>query len=108
MSFIITQPNRAEVTDVVNAIHDGTDAIMLSEETASSQFPIEAFQMMAKIAQSAEEEFPHPPFLRRENEERMNLKQAISQAASLLAEGVGAKAVIIPTGSGSTAIRKFP
>jgi pyruvate kinase len=98
-----TQPTRAEVTDVVNAIYDGTDAVMLSEETATGQFPVEAFQMMAKIAQSAEEEFPHPLFLRRETEEGMNLQQAITYAASLLAEEVGAKVIITPTESGSTA-----
>jgi pyruvate kinase len=98
-----TQPTRAEVTDVVNAIYDGTDAVMLSEETASGQFPVEAFQMMAKIAQSAEEEFPHPLFLRRETGEGMNLQQAITYTASLLAEEVGAKVIVTPTESGSTA-----
>jgi len=98
-----TQPTRAEVTDVVNAIYDGTDAVMLSEETASGQFPVEAFQMMAKIAQSAEEEFPHPLFLRREIGEGMNLQQAITYTASLLAEEVGAKVIVTPTESGSTA-----
>ncbi len=98
-----TQPTRAEVTDVVNAIYDGTDAVMLSEETASGQFPVEAFQMMAKIAQSAEEEFPHPLFLRREKGEGMNLQQAITYTASLLAEEVGAKVIVTPTESGSTA-----
>jgi len=98
-----TQPTRAEVTDVVNAIYDGTDAVMLSEETAIGQFPVEAFQMMAKIAQSAEEEFPHPLFLRRETDKEMNLQQAISKAASLLSEEVGAKAIVTPTESGSTA-----
>jgi pyruvate kinase len=76
---------------------------MLSEETAIGQFPVEAFQMMAKIAQSAEEEFPHPLFLIRETEEGMNLQQAITYAASLLAEEVGAKVIITPTESGSTA-----
>jgi pyruvate kinase len=98
-----TQPSRAEVTDVVNAIYDGTDAVMLSEETASGQFPVEAFQMMARIAQSAEEEFPHPLFLRRQRDEGMNLQQAITYAASLLAEEVGAKVIVTPTESGSTA-----
>ena len=100
------QPTRAEVTDVVNAIYDGTDAVMLSEETASGQFPVEAFQMMAKIARSAEEEFPHSLFLRRETDEgmeRMNVQRAITYAASLLAEEVGAKVIITPTESGSTA-----
>jgi pyruvate kinase len=98
-----TQPTRAEVTDIVNAIYDGTDAVMLSEETASGQFPVEAFQMMDKIAQSAEEEFPHPLFLRKETDEGMNLQQAITYSASLLAEEVGAKVIITPTESGSTA-----
>jgi len=88
---------------VVNAIYDGTDAVMLSEETASGQFPVEAFQMMAKIAQSAEEEFPHPLFLRREAGEGMNLQQAITYTTSLLAEEVGAKVIVTPTESGSTA-----
>jgi pyruvate kinase len=98
-----TQPTRAEVADVVNAIYDGTDSVMLSEETASGQFPVEAFQMMAKIAQSAEEEFPHPLFLRREADQGRNLQQAITYAASVLAEDVGAKVITTPTESGSTA-----
>src|SRR4030043_2408304 len=89
-----TQPTRAEVTDIVNAIYDGTDAVMLSEETASGQFPVETAQMMAKIAQSAEEEFPFDQFLRREIEEETDLPQAISHAASLLAEEVKAGAIV--------------
>jgi pyruvate kinase len=94
---------------VVNAIYDGTDAIMLSEETAIGQFPVEALQMMAKIAQSAEEEFPHTFYLRKETDEGMNLQQAITYAASLLAEEVGAKVIVTPTESGSTArwVSKF-
>jgi len=97
-----TRPTRAEVTDVVNAIYDGTDAVMLSEETASGQFPVEALQMMAKIAQAAEEEFPFDQFLKKETEGRTDLPQAISRAASLLAEEVGAVAIVTPTESGST------
>jgi pyruvate kinase len=98
-----TQPTRAEVTDVVNAIYDGTDAVMLSEETASGQFPVEAIQMMAKIALSAEEEFPHRLFLRWETDEAMNLQQALSHIASLLGEEVSATVIVTPTESGSTA-----
>jgi pyruvate kinase len=98
-----TQPTRAEVTDVVNAIYDGTDAIMLSEETASGQFPVESVRMMAKIAQSAEEEFPFDQFLKREMDGESNLPQAISHTASLLAEEVKAVAIVTPTESGSTA-----
>ncbi len=97
-----TQPTRAEVTDVVNAIYDGTDAIMLSEETASGQFPVESFQMMTKIAQSAEEEFPHELFLERETDIGPDLPQAFSRAAALLAEEVRASVIVTPTESGST------
>jgi pyruvate kinase len=97
-----SQPTRAEVTDVVNAIYDGTDAVMLSEETAIGQFPLEAVQMMAKIAQSAEEEFPFDQFLRRETEEGVGLPQAISHAASSLAKEVKAAAIVTPTESGGT------
>jgi len=98
-----TQPTRAEVTDVVNAIYDGTDAVMLSEETARGRFPVEALQMMVKIAQTAEEEFPHEKFLKRETGVETDLPQAISHVASLLAEGVGGVAIVTPTESGSTA-----
>jgi len=98
-----TQPTRAEVTDVVNAIYDGTDAVMLSEETASGRYPVEALKMMDKIARAAEEEFPFDQFLKREFDKAADLPQAISNAASFLAEQVGAVAIITPTESGSTA-----
>jgi pyruvate kinase len=98
-----TQPTRAEVTDVVNAIFDGTDAVMLSEETASGRFPVEALQMMDKIARAAEEEFPFDQFLKRGFDGISDLPQAISNAASFLAEQVRAVAIITPTESGSTA-----
>jgi pyruvate kinase len=97
-----TQPTRAEVTDVVNAIYDGTDAVMLSEETASGRFPVESLQMMAKIAQSAEEEFPHDLFLKRETDIEPDLPQAFSHAAALLADGIRAVVIVTPTESGST------
>jgi pyruvate kinase len=97
-----TQPTRAEVTDVVNAIYDGTDAIMLSEETASGRFPVESFQMMSKIAQSAEEEFPHDLFLKRETDIESDLPQAFSHAAALLADEIRATVIVTPTESGST------
>lgn len=98
-----TQPTRSEVTDIVNAIYDGTDAVMLSEETANGRFPVEALQMMAKIGQAAEEEFPHSQFLARKGDRETDLPRAISRAASFLAEEVGATVIITPTESGSTA-----
>jgi pyruvate kinase len=97
-----TRPTRAEVADVVNAIYDGTDAVMLSEETASGQFPVEALKMMAAIAEAAEEEFPFDQFLKRESHEKSDLPRAIGRTASLLAEEVGAAAIVTPTESGST------
>lgn len=98
-----TQPTRAEVTDVVNAIYDGSDAVMLSEETATGRFPVEAVQMMVRIARSAEDEFPHHLFLKWEANEASNLQQAISYAATLLGERVKATVIVTPTESGSTA-----
>ncbi len=97
------RPTRAEVTDVVNAIYDGTDAVMLSEETAIGQFPVETVQMMARIARAAEDAFPHHRFLDRRSEGDSDLPQAISQVASILSERVKAVAIVVPTESGSTA-----
>lgn len=97
------RPTRAEVTDVVNAIYDGTDAVMLSEETAIGRFPVETVRMMARIAMAAEEAFPHQRFLDRRSEGDSDLPQAISQVASILSERVKAVAIVVPTESGSTA-----
>ncbi|MCX8117363.1 MAG: pyruvate kinase [Desulfobacterota bacterium] len=97
------RPTRAEVTDVVNAIYDGTDAVMLSEETAIGRFPVETVRMMAKIATAAEEEFPHHRFIERGSEGEGGLPEAISHAASILSERVKAVAIVVPTESGSTA-----
>jgi pyruvate kinase len=88
---------------VVNAIYDGTDAVMLSEETAMGRFPLEAVQMMAKIAKAAEEEFPYGRFLKVGIHGEADLPEAISHAASFLAEEVKAVAIVTPTESGSTA-----
>lgn len=96
------RPTRAETADVVNAIYDGTDALMLSEETAIGKFPVEAVQMMAKVAEAAEEEFPFDTFLKRPFSQG-NYPQAISQSACYLAQGINAAAIITPTESGSTA-----
>lgn len=98
-----TRPTRAEVTDVVNAVYDGTDAVMLSEETAIGRFPVEAVQMISKIAATAEEQFPFEHFMGREIDGIAPLPGAISYAASFLAEKAKAVAIVVPTESGSTA-----
>jgi len=92
------RPTRAEASDVANAILDGSDAIMLSGETASGRYPVEAVQMMARIAAETE---PMAPRNMRGNE--ATVTNAISLSVCEAARMLGAKAVITPTQSGYTA-----
>lgn len=94
-------PTRAEVSDVANAILDGTDAIMLSNETAVGKYPIEAFKMMDKIARKVEEEFPYDSFLAPLCNE--NITQSITYSACEISRQIKAKAIITATHSGFTA-----
>lgn len=98
------RPTRAEVTDVANAILDGTDAVMLSEETAVGKYPVEAVQMMVRIAEDAESGFPFSAWTSRlEPGEPVSLPEAVSRAACALAENIRARSIITFTQSGSTA-----
>jgi len=98
------RPTRAEATDVANAVLDGTDAIMLSEETASGQYPVEAVQMMDKIAVETERELSliHCPSAAELLCSRA-VPDAISHAATSAASDVVAAAIVTPTRTGSTA-----
>ncbi len=98
------RPTRAEVTDVANAIFDGTDAVMLSGETAVGQFPIDTVTMMSKIAIAAEDSLD----FRRLWEEKSfavanNVTDAIAQATVDIALDLEATAIVTPTSSGATA-----
>jgi len=100
------RPTRAETSDVANAILDGTDAIMLSAETASGSYPIEAVSMMVQVARDVEGD----PQLRTqvfqpraEGDGLPYLAEVIGQAACRVAEGVGAAAILAFTQTGSTA-----
>ena len=99
-------PTRAEATDVANAIFDGADAIMLSEETAVGHYPMEAVNVMHLIALEAEAALPYEEIFASRGKDLQPLTDdAISYAACHTAHQLGAKAVIAYTTSGSTARR---
>lgn len=104
------RPTRAEITDVANAIYDGTSAIMLSGETAAGAHPVEAVRTMARIAETTEEDINYiNRFKNRLDDGDKHITNAISHAACTTAHDLGAKAIITVTKSGSTAkmISKF-
>ena len=98
------RPTRAEITDVANAIYDGTSAIMLSGETAAGEFPVEAVSAMALIAETTEKDIDYKSrFHKRENDSNPNIANAISHATVTTAHDLDVKAIITVTKGGSTA-----
>lgn len=98
------RPTRAEVTDVANAIFDGSDAVMLSEETAKGRYPVESVQILSKITRETE------PHLARKNnfkthtpDSPITIPDAISNATCQVADDLKIKAIITCTQTGSTA-----
>jgi pyruvate kinase len=99
-------PTRAEATDVANAILDGTDAIMLSEESAIGSYPVESAAMMAKIAIEAEKGYPYEQKLSEKWQDTLpEVDDAAARAACQMARQVQAKVIVAFTFGGTTAIR---
>jgi pyruvate kinase len=104
------RPTRAEVTDVANAVYDGTDAVMLSGETAQGKYPVEALQMMVEIVKNTESHLDYDSLLDKAQENRKkNISCAIGYSSVATAASLNAKCIITPTASGATArvVSKF-
>ncbi len=97
------RPTRAEISDVANAVYDGSSAIMLSGETAAGEYPVQAVAAMARIAEQAESKTEYIQYVEDKEYLIRGLSDALSHSACLLAHDVKAKAIVVCTRTGGTA-----
>lgn len=97
------RPTRAEISDVANAVYDGSSAIMLSGETAAGAYPVEAVKAMSRIASQAEENLKLSDAVKDEEFKISSIGESLSHAACDLAVGAKAKAIVVCTLTGKTA-----
>jgi len=99
-------PTRAEVSDVATAVFDGADAVMLSAESASGKYPVEAVEMMDRVARSIEGDAQYRTFIDAQRSDPESTTQdAITAASRQVAQTLNAAAIVCWTGSGSTGLR---
>ncbi len=94
------RPTRAEVSDVANAILDGADCVMLSDETAAGNYPVESVQTMAEIARKTEPYLSNPVSVKKEG---LSIAESVTNSAYEMAVGIGVRAIVISTTTGKTA-----
>ena len=97
------RPTRAEISDVANAVYDGSSAIMLSGETAAGAYPVEAVKAMSKIAVQAEKNTNYIAYIDDSEYKITKLSEALSHSACTLAHDIGAKVIVVCTRTGDTA-----
>lgn len=97
------RPTRAEISDVANAVYDGSSAIMLSGETAAGAYPVEAVKAMARIAEQAESNTNYISHIDEKEYRITRLSEALSHSACTLAQDIGAKVIVVCTRTGGTA-----